>query len=159
MKKYNRLFNLNISTESKSTPNLPPTSAQSFLSDNTTFPAVIVSSNQENMFYHSVFDGIDNINYMYKNSSIDFDLLNTFSTPEKEFDANSVQIKIRNVATLIGLSVFEMVAEKTYDKKEIASVRLVDEFLYCYLVASNCKLVKASVPADAYRFSNFPPQR
>lgn len=158
MKKYNEEFGFNIFTESKSSANLPPTSAQSFLSDNTTFPAIIITSKPDNKFYHSIFDDTENIKFKYKNSTKDFNLLNLYSETELEFPADSVQMKIRNVSTLIGLSLYEMLTQKTH-KKYVASVRLVDEFLYCYLVASNCKLVKASVSLDPFRYSNFPPQR
>lgn len=128
------------------------------MSYNTTFPAIIITSKPGNKFYHSIFDDIENIKFKYRNSTKDFDLLNMHADPELEFPVNSIQMKIRNVSTLIGLSLYEMLTQKSH-KKYIASVRLVDEFLYCYLVASNCKLVRASVSLDTYPFSNFPPQR
>lgn len=98
---YKNQLKLNINVTSKVTNNIPPVSAQTFLRENITFPAfVIATETPENKFYHSVFDDKSNLNYTYFNTSKDLDEL---PNAHDSVDENSVQIKIRNIASLIAL--------------------------------------------------------
>lgn len=143
---YSNQLNLNVTINPEETNNIPPVSAQMFLRENMTFPAIVVASKSpENRFYHSVYDDANNLNYTYLNSSGDFDELDSVrgNTP---FAESSVQIKIRNIATALGLGVYDMLIDnpKNYSQSMIASSKLVDEVIYCYLISTKCKLFHAS---------------
>lgn len=158
---YNSKFGFNVSITSRGTNDIPPVSAQTFLRENSSFPALVLAAKKpENKFYHSVFDDAGNLKYNYYNTSIDFDQLdNPFES--NKFSGFSVQIKIRNIATLLALGVYEMlVDDPTHLQDKAASSALIDEFLYCYLVATKCRLFDSIfVFSDDYRGSDYPPQR
>lgn len=157
--RYNQNFKLGVKITSKITDNIPPVSAQTFLRENSSFPAFVVATEKpENRFYHSAFDDAANLNFTYHNFTGDFDALDT--SDSREFDAKSVQVKIRNVATLISLAIYDAISNETYNGTEIASAALVDEFLYCYLVASKCKFFQAIFEfPGGFKGNDFPPQR
>lgn len=114
MKKYSQQFLFNVSTIGKVTQNLPPTSAQSFLRENLTFPAVVLNSNPQNRFYHSIYDDQDNIQFKYFNTTQDF----TVTTPLDDnagFPANSIQLAIRNVSTVLAASIYQMITDAPYN--------------------------------------------
>lgn len=157
--RYNNQLKLKVNFTPKITENFPPVSAQTFLRENASFPAFAVSTEKaENRFYHSVYDNVENLNFTYINTSGDFDSLDKLGSDD--FSATSVQVKIRNVATLISLALFDFINNGSYEGKEVASAALVDEFLYCYLVASKCKLFQAifAFPGE-FKGNDFPPQR
>lgn len=156
---YNKLFNFNLHINLKTSDNIPPVSAQTFLRENVTFPVLVVTTEKpENRFYHSVFDDAANLNYTYRNTSGNFDALEKANFGS--YEAASIQARIRNVATLISLAVFDSITGKSYDGKEIASAELTDEFLYCYLVASKCRLIQATYDFKGdFKGFNFPPLR
>lgn len=126
--KYNEHFQLNVTSTMKFTQNLPPTSAQSFLRENLTFPAIIINSNATNRFYHSVYDNIANIRYKYYNTSNDFTTLASF-TDETEFPAESIQMKIRNMSSALAFTLFEMVTKSNYSVSNGANPILVSSLL------------------------------
>lgn len=148
MKKYNESLGSNIVINKNKTHSLPPTSAQTFLRDNNnqTFPAVILYSKKDkNRFYHSIYDDVKNINFEYKNTSKDFTVLTNFKTLPHEFNADSIQIAIRNFTSLIAFTIHEMITATTYTKDWGANPYLIDELLHCYLESAKCPLFQASV--------------
>lgn len=157
---YKSQLNLDVKLSDVVSDNIPPVSAQTFLRENSTFPAFIIATKQpENKFYHSIYDDMKNLNYSYKNTSKDFDQL--FNIGDKsDFVRSSVQKKIQNLATLIALGIHDMLTEEKYNRTQIASAVLVDEFLYCYLVATKCRLFESIFEFQgSFRGNDFPPQR
>lgn len=159
VQRYNSQFTFNVQFNQKTGENIPPVSAQSFLRENVTFPVLVVSTEKpENRFYHSIFDDAANLNFTYRNTSGNFDSLENLNSGT--FDTASIQARIRNVATLISLAVYDVINGKSYEGKEIASAELVDEFLYCYLEASKCRLIQAAVEYKGeFTGYDFPPLR
>jgi nicastrin len=125
LKKYNKEHDFKIDLEQIPSQNLPPVSAQSFLRENITFPAAILTSTPNNHFYHSIYDYMKNINYTYRNTSKDFTMLDDLSKSSDDFEPDSVQMKIRNVATIIGMSVYELLGGSQFDEQVGASSVLV----------------------------------
>lgn len=157
---YKNLLKLDVKLSNVVSDNIPPVSAQTFLRENSTFPAFVIATKQpENKFYHSIYDDMKNLNYSYKNTSKDFDQL--FNVGDKsDFVRSSVQIKIQNLATLIALGIRDMLTEEKYNQIQIASAVLVDEFLYCYLVATKCRLFESIFEFQgSFRGNDLPPQR
>lgn len=117
--KYNRNFALKVNTTNMLTENLPPTSTQSFLRHNSTFPAVVLHTpsrpdSNTNHFYHSIFDDTSNIGFVYANTSLDFTELGALIETNSPFAYDSVQMAIRNASTLLAFSLFEMVSGDFY---------------------------------------------
>lgn len=161
LKNYNERNELNVNTLPLVTPNLPPTSAQSFLRDNVTFPAVILYSNSgsnKNRFYHSIYDDEHNINFKYHNTSKDFTELIRLSAPTN-YPLDSIQTAIRNVSTVLAYSVYEIITNKSITDNMGANPYLVDELLYCFLHSANCPLFKAASKPDAFVAHNEAPLR
>ncbi|GAB0096673.1 Nicastrin [Sergentomyia squamirostris] len=158
MSKYSSKFSLNITTINRMQKNLPPTSAQSFLRENITFPAVIVNSPPTNHFYHSIFDDEFNINFNYGNTSRNFLTLEDLEAPSADFTANSIQMGIRNISSILAFSLYEMITGEEYRKQLGASSIFADEFLYCFLVTAQCPLVDAISPDNSTLYP-FPPSR
>lgn len=155
---YNNELKLGLKVTNEQTDNIPPVSAQMFLRENASFPALVLAAKRpENKFYHSVFDDAGNLNFTYQNSSVDFDLLDSYDN--SSFPKDSVQIKIRNIATALGLGIYDLIQkkEKSYGQKMIASSGLVDELLYCYLISTKCKLFQASIEHHEDHRTNVPP--
>lgn len=124
MKNYTEQFSFNISTTDKVTQNLPPTSAQSFLRENLTFPAVVLNSNPQNRFYHSIFDDQDNVNFKYYNTTQDFTVA-TALNDNVNFPANSIQLAIRNVSTVLAATLYQMITGDPYNGQNGSSPILV----------------------------------
>lgn len=159
---YQKQMKIDIKVEYKNGTNFPPVSAQSFLRENSSFPvSVIASKKPTNKFYHSIYDDVDNLKFIYQNSSSDYDQLDDSQKPSTRFNSSSVQIKIRNIASLIALGVYDILNnDRKYNENLIASAGFVDELLYCYLVASNCQLFKASYDfPEGHRGSDYGPLR
>lgn len=150
-----------IQINGKRTVNLPPTSAQSFLRQQETFPVGILSSKPTNAFYHSIYDDAVNLmNFTYANKSLDFTTLMTKEEASKLFNETDVQVKISNVASALALALYETLTGKTYQGKEFANPILVDEFLYCFLESQNCPLLKATLRSSKGVFlPSIPPPR
>jgi nicastrin len=156
---YNQKFNLSIESSEQKTVNLPPTSAQSFLTADRSFPALILNSaDKTNRFYHSIFDDAENLGYNYKNTSLDFNELDELDRVPK-IDQLSIQMKIRNVSTLIGMSLYQTISGKEYTGNKLASSVLIDEFLYCYLNTSDCVLFEATMKPNGFHGNPWAPNR
>lgn len=158
---YKNKFNFSTQITTNLTNNIPPVSAQSFLRENITFPAfVLATAEPENKFYHSIYDDKANLNFTYHNTSKDFDVLPS-ALDNLGFDEKSVQIKIRNVASLLALAVYDMLSNDfKYKDNLVASPVLVDEFLFCYLDATKCSLFKAIFELTGnFQGSDYPPPR
>lgn len=158
---YNNKFGLNVVMTSRDTNNFPPVSAQTFLRENSSFPAIVIAAKKvDNKFYHSVYDDAKNLKFTYYNTSMDFELLDNPKESSK-FGSNTVQIKIRNIASLIALGIYDLlVDDQSYAQDQIASSVLIDEFLYCYLVATKCRFFDSIFMfGDDFRGNNYPPQR
>lgn len=152
---YSNQLNLKLTVKSEITDNIPPVSAQMFLRQNESFPALVLAAKEPmNKFYHSIYDDAKNLNYTYVNSSKDFDELNE-SGPSSDFSDSSVQVKIRNIATALGLAIYDKITgdPKKYLKNMVASAELVDEIIYCYLISSNCKLFRAAFDHDERNYA------
>lgn len=146
MKKYDESNGFNIVINKNKTHSLPPTSAQTFLRDNQTFPAVILySEKNKNHFYHSIYDDVKNINFEYKNTSKDFTTLTNVKIASPDFKSDSIQIAIRNFSSLIAFTIQEMVTATTYNNDLGANPYLIDELLHCYLESAKCPLFQAAV--------------
>ncbi|XP_055301912.1 nicastrin [Sitodiplosis mosellana] len=154
IQKFGSVFDVQRNT----TKNLPPTSAQSFLRDNQSFPAVIFySDNHKNRFYHSIYDNDKNIEFVYKNTSQDFTTLVDW-TKEKVFQP-SIQLGIRNISSALAFSLYELVTGGEYTSDLAANPYLIDEMLFCYLQSAKCPLFLAAVKDAAVPILPLPPQR
>lgn len=143
---YINSLSLNVTITSEGTDAIPPVSAQMFLRENASFPALIVAAERpENKFYHSIYDDASNLNYVYHNSSVSFDQLDTVGE-NNNFSDTSIQVKIRNIATALSLGIHDILVneKEKYTGNNIASAALVDELIYCYLISTKCKLFQAS---------------
>uniref|UniRef100_A0A2M4A852 Nicastrin n=1 Tax=Anopheles triannulatus TaxID=58253 RepID=A0A2M4A852_9DIPT len=147
--KVNKAFNFNITTTkpSKQTTNLPPVSANSFLRENASFPAIIITSPVRNRYYHSVYDSPRNLNYRYGNHSklYDFTMLENLGERKDLWRPDSLQMRIRNVSSLIAMSIYELLEGNAYTPEYGANSVLIDEFLHCFLETANCPLFRATL--------------
>lgn len=152
-------YRLNYDVQRQTTKNLPPTSAQSFLRVNATFPAVIFySDNNKNRFYHSIYDNDKNIDFVYKNTSKDFTTLVDVS--DDGGFGPSIQIAIRNISTALAFSLYQLVTESEYNSNNGANPYLIDEMLHCYLQSAKCPLFQAAVKdPNAITIQPLPPHR
>lgn len=170
MQKYNQQFSFNLSIADKITKNLPPTSAQSFLRENLTFPAVVLNSNPQNRFYHSIFDDQQNIKFKYFNTSQDFTAI-AERNDKVDFPDGSIQLAIRDVSTVLAATIYQiitgdpysgdkgsnpvLVSERTMEMGGVIVTELlmwfllqIDELLYCFLISSECPLFRAAAPKN-----------
>uniref|UniRef100_A0A2M4BF61 Nicastrin n=1 Tax=Anopheles marajoara TaxID=58244 RepID=A0A2M4BF61_9DIPT len=147
--KVNKAFNFSITTTkpSKQTTNLPPVSANSFLRENASFPAIIITSPVRNRYYHSVYDSARNLKYRYGNHSklYDFTMLENLGERKDLWGPKSLQMLIRNVSSLIGMSIYELLEGNAYTPEYGANSVLIDEFLYCFLESADCPLFHATL--------------
>lgn len=152
--------NFDIKFELKVGTNIPPTSAQSFLRKNQTFPALILNSRPQNRYYHSIYDNAANLNFTYGNHTEQY-YTKLMSTEEalQYFSADSVQIKIRNVSTSVALALTQLLLSKGPLEKGYASPVLVDELLHCFLQSADCRLFKDASPVNSLPGLPFPPSR
>lgn len=152
------MYNLNVTSTVLEDINLPPTSAQSFIREDKQFPALILNSAEKtNKFYHSIYDDAENIQFIYRNTSKDFDVLDNVS--DSKIEPNSIQMRIRNVASLLGMSLYEILLKQEYKDDQLAGSILLDEFFYCYLNTSDCRLFEATMKLDAFHGNKWPPNR
>lgn len=161
LSQYNQLYKLSVDTKRSVSENLPPTSAQSFLRDNTSFPAVILYSEtpaKKNHFYHSIYDDVNNIHFKYYNTSEDFVTLADM-TATSQFAADSIQMGIRNVSSVLAFTLYEMVTKTPYKNSLGGNAILIDELLYCYLKSTDCPLFRASSKPGSLPGQPAPPQR
>lgn len=140
--------------------NLPPTSAQTFLRHNQSFPAVIFYSNaNKNRFYHSIYDNEQNIGFVYQNTTLDFTTLINLAE-STSISSNAIQMAIRNYSSALSFSLYERIEGKKYEGDLGANPYLIDEMLFCYLVSAKCPLFQATVKdPNALVVQPLPPQR
>lgn len=155
---YNEKFDLSMTTSLKQSKNLPPASAHSFLRDNVTFPAVILTSDNYNQFYHSLYDDYENIKYHYKNTSKDFTELMDLSN-KVGFEKDSIQMRIRDISSIVAFALYEIITNQTQVNTNGANIVLIDELLYCFLLSSNCRVFTAATPPDFPIGTGLPPSR
>lgn len=155
-------FLFNIKAEAPTlTKNLPPVSSQSFLRENASFPSVIFTSAPGNRFYHSIYDDNENLKFVYGNHSKenDFTQLENLSQENVLFPADSIQIRLRNVSSLLGMVIYELVTGVPYATSFGTNSVLIDEFLYCFLHSADCPLFHAAAKPDYPKAFPVPPTR
>ncbi|XP_054278426.1 nicastrin-like isoform X1 [Macrosteles quadrilineatus] len=113
---------------------LPPSSLHSFLKANMSLPGVILTNHNKaytNMYYNGFFDDSVNAAYKYANGS----------QPAE----TSVQNSIANIAQTMALALARLVDKDVTWPANIstaATLTLVDELLYCYLVDRQCGMFR-----------------
>lgn len=143
-------YDFNINFESSLGYHMPPTSAQSFLRKNISFPAAILNAPPTNRFYHSVYDDGVNLKYNYTNTSLDFSKLMGREDALKHFKTDDVQMKIRNVSAVIAMALYETLTGKEYVDDQFPSPVLIDEILYCFVKSQNCPLFFAASKPNSF---------
>ncbi|XP_034127981.1 nicastrin isoform X1 [Drosophila guanche] len=149
-------FNLNI--QSEMSYHIPPTSAQSFLRRDPRFPALILNAKPANKYYHSIYDDVDNVAFTYGNTSQDFTLLLDVGDT-KGFKADALQMKVRNVSSIVAMALYETLTGKEYTGSKVANPVLADEFFYCFLMSADCPLFKAASYPGSPKGLPMPPMR
>ncbi|XP_017141316.1 nicastrin isoform X2 [Drosophila miranda] len=149
-------FNLNI--QSEMSYHIPPTSAQSFLRRDPKFPALILNAKPANKYYHSIYDDADNVAFNYGNTSQDFTLLPDVGDT-KNFKADSLQMKVRNVSSIVAMALYETLTGKEYTGSKVANPVLADEFFYCFLLSADCPLFKSASYPGSPKGLPMPPMR
>lgn len=135
---YSQNHKLNIDVSDAKTNVLPPFSAQTFWRENVSFPSLILTSLPKNRFFHSIFDDATNLNFTYMNKSIDFMKLEPLNNENED----TIQYKIRNFATILGMTLYSLSTGKSFNESMGVNVAFVDETLYCFLISSNCSFFK-----------------
>ncbi|XP_017031604.1 nicastrin isoform X2 [Drosophila kikkawai] len=149
-------FNLNIQSEISA--HIPPTSAQSFLRRDPNFRALILNARPTNKYYHSIYDDAKNIDFTYANTSKDFTQLADVGD-FKGLKADSLQMKVRNISSIVALALYQTLTGKEYTGTKVANPLLADELLYCFLESADCPLFKASSYPDSPTGLQLPPMR
>ncbi|XP_058451591.1 nicastrin [Malaya genurostris] len=162
IQQINSSFRFNITADRPIlTKNLPPVSSNSFLRENVSFPSVIFTSTAENRFYHSIYDDNENLKFVYGNHSngTDFTQLEDLTQRSQLFTDDSIQIRIRNVSALLGMTIFELITGTSYTARFGPNSVLIDEFLYCFLHSADCPLFHAAAKPDSPKAFPVPPTR
>lgn len=159
VRNYTQTYGLKLQFNSVVSENLPPTSAQSFLRSNLTFPAVILNAKPSNRFYHSIYDDQYNVDFVYGNTTMDFSVLMENELARDHFHVDSIQMKVRNVSSAIALGLYEMLSGTVYESNKLANPILVDEFLFCFLQMADCPLFKAASHPSSQLKPPIPPLR
>lgn len=145
LQRSNGVHSFDIDLRQNVQHSLPPTSAQTFLRDNQSFPAMIFYSNtNKSRFYHSVYDDELNLGFGYRNTSMDFTTLTPLSEMAP-FAFDSIQIRVRNLATLLANALYAWINDNDYSGNDGANPALIDELFYCYLNSSNCPVFRAAI--------------
>lgn len=157
---YNSVYNFGVEAIDKLQDSLPPFSAQTFLRKNESFPAAILTGEPKNRFYQSIFDDSKNLKFVYMNrTDDDFMELEELSAAGK---IDNAQYSIRNISTLIGMVLYEFVTGENLPSQytnQGVNVGLIDEFLYCFLISSNCTLFRAISEYKDIKLPSYPPNR
>ncbi|XP_053682421.1 nicastrin [Sabethes cyaneus] len=162
IERINLSLGFNVKLDSPTlTKNLPPMSSHSFLRENSSFPAIMLASAPGNHFYHSIYDDNENLKFMYGNHSkeVDFTQLENLSQPNMYFSRDSIQIRIRNMSSLLGMMIFELISGTPYATHFGTNSILIDEFLYCFLHSADCPLFNAAAKPDSPKAFPVPPTR
>lgn len=153
IQKYNEHNQLGFNASDAFGDNFPPTSAQSFLRANRTFPAVTVNSKPSNRFYHSIYDDTVNIGFHFYNGSASFDLTGLMTRQqidETPYPSASIQMAVRNVSTTLAYTLYEMVKGEEYKGDLGGNPVLADELFYCFLTSSDCRLFHAASRPESH---------
>lgn len=151
-------YNFEVNIDSNVGFHLPPTSAQSFLNYDSKFPAFILNAMPSNKFYHSIYDDLDNVGFVYANTSQDYTVLADVSDT-KNFKLDSLQMKVRNVSSIVALALYETLTGVQYQNNQVANPLWADEFFYCFLQSADCPLLRASSFLGSPRVLQLPPMR
>lgn len=161
LSKYNQFFKLNVSTMPTTSQDLPPTSAHTFLRENTSYPIIILHPDKKyseiNHYYHSVYDDVKNIAFQYRNTSNNYVELMDLS--DSSYAPDTIQAKIKSVSSLLAFTLYELVTGDDYRLSRGANPNLIDQLLYCYLQSADCPLFRASSKPGSLPGSPVPPQR
>lgn len=144
-------YDFNINFESAIGYQMPPTSAQSFLRKNISFPAAILNAPPSNHFYHSVYDDGVNLKYNYTNTSLDYTRLMDRDDALKYFKTDDIQMKLRNVSAVIAMALFDTLTGKEYVDDQFPSPVLIDEILFCFIKSQNCPLFYAASKPNSFK--------
>ncbi|XP_065372317.1 nicastrin isoform X1 [Calliphora vicina] len=144
-------YDFNINFENSIGYQMPPTSAQSFLRKNLSFPAAILNAPPTNRFYHSVYDDGVNLKYNYTNTSLDYTQLMGREDALKYFKTDDIQMKIRNVSAIIAMALYETLTGKEYVDDKFPSPVLIDEILFCFVKSQNCPLFFAASKPNSFK--------
>ncbi|XP_063229542.1 nicastrin [Bacillus rossius redtenbacheri] len=112
---------------------VPPSSLQTFLAADASFPGLVVTSHGDqfnNRFYHSIYDNVENVDYTYQNGS----------SPQLD----SIQTFLTNVSFSLATSLYNIITKKSYRGDVAANATLVDELLHCYLDTPDCPMFRAA---------------
>lgn len=151
-------YGFNINIQSEMSAHIPPTSAQSFLRRDPKFPALILNARPTNKYYHSIYDDLDNVDFVYANTSQDFTKLVEVED-FKTLKADSLQMKVRNISSIVALALYQNLTGKEYTGTKVANPLLADELLYCFLESADCPLFKASSYPGSPTALKLPPMR
>lgn len=151
-------YNFQVNIDSNVGLHLPPTSAQSFLRHDSKFKAFILNAVPSNKFYHSIYDDLDNVAFVYANTSQDYTVLADVSDT-KNFKPDSLQMKVRNVSSIVAMALYETLTGEQYQNNQIANPLWADEFFYCFLQSADCPLLRASSFLGSPRVLQLPPMR
>lgn len=152
-------YDLNINFQPSIGMQMPPTSAQSFLRKNISFPAFVLNSKPLNRYYHSIYDDVANSNFSYGNTTLDYTVLMENSLASDHFPINSVQMKIRNISSVVAMALYETLTGAAYSGSKLGNPILVDEFFYCFLESADCPLFKAASLPNSPTGLPIPPLR
>ncbi|XP_062703405.1 nicastrin [Aedes albopictus] len=160
--RINSKFAFNVEVD-KANPKegLPPMSSHSFLRENASFPSVMITSIPGNHYYHSIYDDTENLKYSYGNHSTenDFTQLEDLGQKNALFAEDSIQLRLRNVSSLLGMAIYELITGAKYDPRFGTNSVLIDEFLYCFLLSADCPLFHAAAKPDYPKAFPVPPVR
>ncbi|KAL9893265.1 nicastrin [Glossina fuscipes fuscipes] len=152
-------YDFNIEFNSSLGYEMPPSSIQSFLRKNTSFPACVLNAPPTNRYYHSIYDDEVNIKFHYANTSRDYTQLMSIDEAFRYFPADSVQMKIRNISSVVAMALYEMLTYENYTSNKLANPLLIDEFLYCFTMSADCPLFKAASKPNSLPALQIPPNR
>lgn len=117
---------------------IPPSSMQSFLQENPDIPSLLIADHDSkftNMYYNSIYDDVNNLNYEYINVTEDQVNDETFK--------ETIQQWIANIANATATTLYQEIFGKTYVGDERAKPYYANELLNCYLDTANCKIYQA----------------
>ncbi|XP_070137056.1 nicastrin isoform X2 [Drosophila bipectinata] len=151
-------YGFNINIQSELGLHIPPTSAQSFLRRDSKFPALILNTRPTNKYYHSIYDDSDNVEFVYGNTSQDFTQLVEVGD-FKTLKADSLQMKVRNISSIVALALYQSLTGKEYTDTKVANPILADELLQCFLESADCPIFKAASYPGSRTALQLPPMR
>lgn len=107
---------------------LPPSSIQSFLEEEPDIPSLLITDHNRsftNMYYNSLYDDTDNLNYSYINITEELVDSDTFS--------GTVQEWIANISNAVAKTLYEEVYNETYQGDQQSKPYIVSYVFYINL--------------------------